>query len=346
MSAEPWDQLPVYRRIEYELKRYIARHKLKRHDRLPSESQLAAEYGASIGTVRKALNDLEAEKVIYRRHGQGTFVAPRSRRSRILLVSNQERIYDVFHPDFMNFFLGLLSHANLANLAYEPQIVELEDFLANLEDVSMVYPESAGVIFFRGYSNVLRPAADTLLARNMPFMYYGGNFYPEINSLCSTVCHNEEAIAEMMADYYVKRGFRKAAGIVNSDLVTQERSRRFAAALARRDMEYREFSEEEELSPIARGFPVFNCFVDFLAVKIIQRLERDCGIRVPDQVAVSGVDNQMFGDWLRPPLTTIDLCHRANGALVMQTFCDFLDGSRRRPFHLDAKLSLLPRESC
>ena len=111
-------------------------------------------------------------------------------------------------------------------------------------------------------------------------------------------------------------------------------------------MEYREFSEEEELSPIARGFPVINCFVDSLAMKIIQRLERDCGIRVPDQVAVSGVDNQVFGNWLRPPLTTIDLCHRANGALVMQTFCDFLDGSRRRPFHLDAKLSLLPRESC
>ena len=308
MSAEPWDQLPVYRRIEYELKRYIVRHKLKRHDRLPSESQLAAEYGASIGTVRKALNDLEAEKVIYRRHGQGTFVAPRSRRGRILLVSNQEHIYDVFHPDFMNFFLGLLSHANRADLAYEPQIVELEDFLANLEDVSMVYPE--------------------------------------INSLCSTVCHNEEAIAEMMADYYVKRGFRKAAGIVNSDLVTQERSRRFASALARRNMEYREFSEKEELSPIARDFSVINCFVDSLAAKVIQCLERDCGIRVPDQVAVSGVDNQVFGNWLRPSLTTIDLCHRANGALVMQTFCDFLDGSRRRPFHLDAKLSLLPRESC
>ena len=76
MDRKLWEQLPVYRRLENEVKRYIAVHHLKRHDRLPSESQLAAEYGASIGTVRKALNNLVAENIIYHRHGQGTFVSP------------------------------------------------------------------------------------------------------------------------------------------------------------------------------------------------------------------------------------------------------------------------------
>jgi GntR family transcriptional regulator len=42
---------------------------------LPSEMQLAAEFGVSQGTVRKALDALAAEKLVIRRQGRGTFVA-------------------------------------------------------------------------------------------------------------------------------------------------------------------------------------------------------------------------------------------------------------------------------
>ncbi len=344
MNSELWQQLPVYRQIEYELKRYIVKHKLKRHDRLPSESQLAAEYGASIGTIRKALNNLETEKVLYRRHGQGTFVAPRSRRGKILLVSNMEHLYEISHGDFMDFFIGTLSHANNANLAYEPQIVELEDFLENLHEVGMVYPETAGVIFFRGYSNALLPAAGALKAQNIPFMYYGGNFYKDINDICPAIYHNEEKIAAMMADYYQQKGYRKVAGIINNELVTRERSRRFAAELEQRGIEYREFNDLTEL-PQAATYQAINCFTDSLATRAIQLLEREYGIRVPDKVAVSGVDNMSPG-WLKPELTTIDLCNRANGRLAIQEFSDYIDSNRRKPFHLDGELKLVPRESC
>ncbi len=42
---------------------------------LPSENQLAAELGVSQGTVRKALDEMTAEKVVVRRQGRGTFVS-------------------------------------------------------------------------------------------------------------------------------------------------------------------------------------------------------------------------------------------------------------------------------
>lgn len=41
---------------------------------LPSEHALALELGVSIGTVRKALNELEARRLIEKRQGRGTFV--------------------------------------------------------------------------------------------------------------------------------------------------------------------------------------------------------------------------------------------------------------------------------
>lgn len=42
---------------------------------LPSENQLAAELKVSQGTVRKALDEMAAERLVVRRQGRGTFVA-------------------------------------------------------------------------------------------------------------------------------------------------------------------------------------------------------------------------------------------------------------------------------
>ena len=46
---------------------------------VPTEAQLARGYGVSIGTVRKALGELVAERVLVRRPGRGTFPARHDR---------------------------------------------------------------------------------------------------------------------------------------------------------------------------------------------------------------------------------------------------------------------------
>ncbi len=45
-------------------------------DRLPSERQLEEGFGAARGTIREALNQLEAEGLIYRRDRSGWYVSP------------------------------------------------------------------------------------------------------------------------------------------------------------------------------------------------------------------------------------------------------------------------------
>src|SRR5690606_21176071 len=42
---------------------------------IPSESRLAGRFGVSLGTVRKAIDELVAEKILVRHQGRGTFVA-------------------------------------------------------------------------------------------------------------------------------------------------------------------------------------------------------------------------------------------------------------------------------
>ncbi|TAK81561.1 MAG: GntR family transcriptional regulator [Betaproteobacteria bacterium] len=48
---------------------------LREGDRLPSESQLAAGFRVSVGTVQKALSRLAHSGLISREHGRGTFVS-------------------------------------------------------------------------------------------------------------------------------------------------------------------------------------------------------------------------------------------------------------------------------
>ena len=68
--------VPLYKSIKLELTRAISGGKIQEGAALPTEKELADHYGVSIGTVRRAMADLVAEKVLVRQQGRGTFLAP------------------------------------------------------------------------------------------------------------------------------------------------------------------------------------------------------------------------------------------------------------------------------
>lgn len=67
--------MPLYRAVERALLAALETGRFGPGDALPSESALAAEFGVSIGTVRKAVDELVAEHIVVRRQGRGTYVA-------------------------------------------------------------------------------------------------------------------------------------------------------------------------------------------------------------------------------------------------------------------------------
>ncbi|OEV04008.1 transcriptional regulator [Streptomyces nanshensis] len=64
----------AYERIADELRRDIRAGQLKPGDQLPSETKLSEAHRKSLPTVRQALSQLQAEGLIEKRHGIGTFV--------------------------------------------------------------------------------------------------------------------------------------------------------------------------------------------------------------------------------------------------------------------------------
>lgn len=66
---------PLYRQIKALLTRSLQSGEWKPGALIPSETELAARFGVSQGTVRKAVDELAAENLLVRRQGRGTYVA-------------------------------------------------------------------------------------------------------------------------------------------------------------------------------------------------------------------------------------------------------------------------------
>ena len=71
---------PLYQQVDNIIRQRLIDGVWEPGDSLPSEIQLASELNVSQGTVRKALNDMVAENLLFRRQGLGTFVSEHTER--------------------------------------------------------------------------------------------------------------------------------------------------------------------------------------------------------------------------------------------------------------------------
>ena len=72
-------EIPKYRDLKYRLYREIQARKWVPHQKVPSERDLAAQFGVNEETARRALREMEAEGMVYRLLRRGTFVSPPSK---------------------------------------------------------------------------------------------------------------------------------------------------------------------------------------------------------------------------------------------------------------------------
>lgn len=70
--------VPLYKEVKARLTRGLANGEWKAGEAIPSESRLADHFSVSIGTIRKAIDELVADRVLLRHQGRGTFVATHS----------------------------------------------------------------------------------------------------------------------------------------------------------------------------------------------------------------------------------------------------------------------------
>ncbi len=89
-GASEENGVSLYKRIKIDVTRMLSSGDISPNDPLPTEKQLAARFDVSIGTVRRAMDDLVAEHIVVRQQGRGTFLAALS----------PERMLNRFWPIF------------------------------------------------------------------------------------------------------------------------------------------------------------------------------------------------------------------------------------------------------
>jgi GntR family transcriptional regulator len=78
ITASRFSNRPLYLQLRDALAERITSGEWKPTAAIPNESDLAREFGVSAGTMRKALDLMEAERLLTRRQGRGTFVNDQS----------------------------------------------------------------------------------------------------------------------------------------------------------------------------------------------------------------------------------------------------------------------------
>lgn len=70
--------LPLYREVKRKLMEALRDGEWKPGEIIPAEKRLCERFGVSVGTLRKAVDELTAENILIRHQGRGTFVASHS----------------------------------------------------------------------------------------------------------------------------------------------------------------------------------------------------------------------------------------------------------------------------
>ena len=79
MSKEALHELglgnPLYKEVARQMTDALKAGQWQPGEAIPSEKRLGEQFGVSIGTVRKAIDELTAHRILIRQQGRGTFVA-------------------------------------------------------------------------------------------------------------------------------------------------------------------------------------------------------------------------------------------------------------------------------
>ena len=134
---------PLYKGVQRALMEQLATGDLKPGQLIPSERQLATEYSVSIGTLRKAIDELVENRILIRQQGKGTYVASHDRERLLfyffhIVPHKGVKSYPLVESVFFHKALADAEVATRLNIALGTPIFHVRNKLSLLGDVVSV----------------------------------------------------------------------------------------------------------------------------------------------------------------------------------------------------------------
>ena len=319
MTDVPLD-IPVYSYIKRELKSQIENGELPEGARVPSELELARQYGVSRNPTRQALRDLELEGYIVRVPGRGSFVAPRQQHQRVLSV-NGWRTVAIACPELEIHYTRLVVRGFLeatAEQGVHPMVYFLRlsneaefEFLADLRNSGV-----EGIAFWLQHPGERTMELLKKFQRSQfPFVLI--DRYVRGMDVDFVVSDNVDATFQL-TNMLLARGHRRI-GFITTELnntATEDRLEGYKKALAAAGLAYESgvtaiFGKAGESAGMLvskvmaqRERPTaFVCANDGVAEKLIDKLNV-LGYEVPVDVEIAAVDDNEFAEASGVPMIT------------------------------------------
>lgn len=317
-----------HREISNALLSEIAAGKYAASGRLPSEVQLVKRFGVSRPTVARALRDLQAEGLVVRRAGSGTYVkeqAPPGPPARQLAL---------MIPGFRSTEIFELICGELASLARAQDYTLVWGGAAGRNDDAdeteqhalelceqLIERRVAGVLFapfeLRHQGDATnRAIAERFQEAGVPVVLLDRDLGP-FPTRCDLdlVGIDNFTAGYLIAEHLLKLGCRKIAFLRRplAAATVDARITGVREALARHDLHLQtnwlEVAEPEDSKVVGellqKGKPdAIVCANDLTAAQLLRSLDRN-GVRVPHDIRVAGFDDAKYATLVGVPLTTI-----------------------------------------
>ena len=344
-----------YETIRDQIRRQIETGELKPGSRLKTELDMAAEYGVSAITVRRAMADLVAGGQVIRKRGAGTFVAPagapepenRENQRQIAMLLTQES-YSV--GSLVRIMAGaqktLTRHGSTMLIDWNsrnPKVSadSIRRMLNQGTDGFLIYPYDP--VQNREEFQIMREAGKpyVLLDRRdafMPSLYVGSNNFD--GGMLAT-----EALIGM--------GHRKICFCGHYFFLSSEAERYsgFRCAMHKAGIPLTEYSllEKTDFDKLytwirEERVTALFCCSDRLAESACRKL-REKGLRIPEDISVFGFDDNIYSPDRPIALSTVRQDFESIGEQAVRLLLNVIDNKQQIPISILTNVTLVMRDS-
>lgn len=341
LGIDPQSPKPLYLQIIEDIKEKILTHQLKPGDRVGSHHSMTREYGVSLITVKRALNELLKDGFLYSRVGKGTYVS--------------QNVYAGSLPgsgtigfvltDFKNPFFTMMLHViekyasqdgfNLLFTYSSDNSVKEESQIQQFRNMGV----KGLIIASTEHINEATPAIRQLHRENFPYVMISYIDNQEIYYVGT----DHEMGAHLAACHFIDLGYRRI-GYVNAEKgnhlgnLRQKGFRRaldenglpwvekynFTFPYKRKDYEsgYAVGKQFSEMTDRPEALFFFN---DFSALGF-QHAVLERNLAIPEDIAIIGFDDIRNDLRAQVPLTTVHQPIEEIGRLTIETLKKCIDG--------------------
>lgn len=365
------DSAPLYHQLKERIRQNILSGKLQAGSRVSSERELCEAYGVSRITAVRALTDLVNDGLLCRNQGKGTFVAePASPKSGIITVLIPAQAGTAYDNEILWNIEEIAHKAQydvvICNTNNDLQKVDtyIEKFLRS-KPVGVIYvPVAVGEGYYKG--NIQR--IQRLQNAGIKVILCDRNFLNIPDAIAGfqldcvysdDVKGSSELIRHLLDDG--RKSIALISGPIDSNVenrivgyrqVLFEKNIPYRSELVRFTESYDDdqatravraiLDELMELTPRPDAIFAINDTIGRIVLKHLSARK----IAVPREVAVVGYDNHEWGQFLDPPLTTVDRDDAEMGQVAMELLLEQIADKRTTPKHIALPTKLIIRESC